>query len=164
MSASFSKQKRRQLATLDLAECVLHGIGKAGTKADKARVARIRKQRDEITALMFGGKKHFLDSDSRKKQYARCIKAGTDFIDQAFEQLGEKSNDFIWLNFLCYILQRGLENLPEKCKKLRSVWTGARDSAYTLYLHHDKDASRHGDIDIGMHIGEDMLKKIEGVL
>ena len=133
---NFPRNKRRQLATLDIIESVLHGLGKAGSKNDRDCVKRMWKQRDEIVISMFG-RTNFLHSDPKMSNlYARIIRRGVDYVDHEFDRLGMKSNDRVWCNMMCGVLEITRDTIPDRCpENIKQLWSRACGTAYTIYQH-----------------------------
>lgn len=155
---AFPQNKRRQVAALDIIEAVLHGLGKAGSRNDKECVRRMWKQREEIILKMFFGRTDFLDTAKKQAAYARTILAGCDFIDSEFDRLGVNSNDRVWCNMLCGVLEVTWDSLPEKCPKdIKAIWDRMRGTAFTIYQHQDPDIEAVTDMDEGYHIARNLI-------
>lgn len=159
---NFPRNKRRQLATLDIIESVLHGLGKAGSKNDRACVRRMWKQRDEIVVSMFG-RTNFLHSDPKMSNlYARIIRRGVDYVDGEFDRLGMKSNDRVWCNMMCGVLEITRDTIPDRCpKEIKQLWSRACGTAYTIYQHQDPEVAADVDIAEGLRIASGLLETME---
>jgi hypothetical protein len=161
----FPRNKRRQVAALDIIEVVLHGLGEAGSRNDKACARRMRGQREELVVKMFG-RRDFV-RENHKDVYAKAIKAGCDFIDSEFDRLGDQSNDRIWTNMLCAILEVAYDSLPDRCPAdIRALWNRMRGTAFTIYRHQDPGLESSEDMDEGYRIAtrliEIMVKAMDG--
>lgn len=161
---SFPRNKRRQLATLDIIESVLRGLGVAGSRNDRECVRRMWKQRDELVVKMFGCV-NFLKNEKDaawRKKYVKVLRAGIDYVDAEFDRLGETSNDRIWCNMMCGVLEITRASLPDRCPaEIRNLWGRACKTAYTIYQHQDPDVSADVDIDEGLRIATGLLDTMD---
>lgn len=154
---TFPQNKRRQVAALDIIETVLYGLGKAGSRNDKDCVRRMWAQREELIARMFGSNS-FLTTEKLQSIYRRIIVAGCDYVDREFDRLGLGSNDRIWTNVLCGVMEVTWDNLPAGCpKNIRQVWNRMRGTAFTIYLHQDPDLASFQDMDEGYRIARELI-------
>jgi hypothetical protein len=147
----FPRNKRKQVAALDIIEAVLHGLGQAGSRNDKACVRRMWAQREKIVEKMFG-RSDFV-RENHKSIYAKAIKAGCDFIDSEFDRLGMRSNDRIWTNMMCAVIEVTYDSLPDRCPSdIRGIWNRMRGTAFTIYSHQDPELESIKDMDEGYRI------------
>ena len=153
----FPRNKRKQVAALDIIEAVLHGLSQAGSRNDKACVRRMWDQREELVVKMFG-RSDFV-RENHKSIYAKAIKAGCDFIDSEFDRLGIQSNDRIWTNMLCAVLEVAYDSLPARCPAdIRALWNRMRGTAFTVYRHQDPELESFDDMDEGYQIATRLIE------